>query len=79
MTSIKELQVASTPSFKKEACLKCGRCVNLPDGGRRRIDPSGRVGVYLKQISDCSVKNSVKDLSISEAERLLSTEEKQSS
>lgn len=71
MTSIKESQVVSTLSFKKDVCYKCGICVNLPSGGRRRIGPSGQAEVYEKPVSECPVNNSVKNLSISEAEKLL--------
>jgi len=76
MTSIKELQVAPVPSFKKDACYKCGICVNLPNGGRRRISPSGQVEVYTKPISECLVKNGAKAISIIEAESLLGKSEK---
>jgi hypothetical protein len=79
MTSIKELQITRSTSFKKDACFKCGICVNLPNGGRRRIDPRGSAELYDKPISDCSVKNcGVENPSKAEVERLLGKDETKS-
>lgn len=80
MAAIKELSIVSPQSYRRDACFKCGICVNLPSGGRRRIDTcGGKVDVYVNSISECSVKSSgVKNLSRAEAEKLLASEETQS-